>query len=128
MLVGLRDLELFGRAVAGERVRFEVRVVRDLPPLTLVEGEAWPIALDDRIDMYPSDVVDDYLTLLRAEEGWGAVLEAWEVDVVVWETDRPLAGELATSGEWRIVYLDGTWLAACRTGSASCDALRGGSA
>lgn len=40
MLVGLRDLELFGRAVAGERVRFEVRVVRDLPPLTLVEGEA----------------------------------------------------------------------------------------
>ena len=91
--------------------------------ITLVEGEAWPIAIDDRIDMYPSNVVDDYLTVLRAEEGWGAVLEAWEIDLIVWEASRPLAGELATSEEWQVVYADGTWSAACRSGSASCAAL-----
>ena len=39
-LVGLRRVELSGRPRAGERVRFRVRVLRDLPPLTLVEGEA----------------------------------------------------------------------------------------
>ena len=88
--------------------------------ITLVEGARWPIALDDRIDMYPAAVVDDYLTVLRAEEGWDAVLEGWEVDLVVWETSRPLVPELATSDEWQIVYTDGAWLAACRTGSESC--------
>jgi hypothetical protein len=40
MLVGVRGVELLGRPRSGERVRFAVRVVRDLPPLTLVAGEA----------------------------------------------------------------------------------------
>lgn len=33
-------MELCGRPRAGEQVCFDVRVVRDLPPLTLIEGEA----------------------------------------------------------------------------------------
>lgn len=40
MLVGVRRMELLARPAPGERVRYRVRLVRDLPPLTLVEGEA----------------------------------------------------------------------------------------
>lgn len=88
--------------------------------LTLLDEPDWPVALDDRIDMYPPDVVDEYLELLYAEEGWEGVLDAWDADAVIWESGRRLTPELAASPEWRIGYDDGQWIVACRRGSAGC--------
>lgn len=88
--------------------------------LTLVAGGRWPVSIDDRLDMYPEDVVDDYLVVLRAEDGWEAVLDDWGVEAVVWETGRPVADDLATSPAWRVVYDDGTWMVACRRDAERC--------
>lgn len=71
--------------------------------------EWWPrqrVFIDDRFDMYPTATIEDYLVLHRAGEGWRAVLKRWEIEVIVWRRDRPLAAALAESSQWERVYRD----------------------
>ena len=49
---------------------------------TATEAHAF---LDDRVDMYPKPVVDDFLVLLHGSPGWREVLERRDVDLVLWE-------------------------------------------
>jgi hypothetical protein len=44
VLVGVRDLELHRVGRVGERVRYDVEVVRRLPPLVLIHGKAVAVA------------------------------------------------------------------------------------
>jgi hypothetical protein len=62
--------------------------------------------IDDRYDMYPSDVVDDYSTLLKGTTGWQDVLTKWSATSVLWERGQPLAELLMVSPAWHIVYSD----------------------
>ncbi|MGI9601602.1 MAG: hypothetical protein ACR2QE_06945 [Acidimicrobiales bacterium] len=105
-----------------------------------------PIFLDDRMELHPAELIDDYLVLNAGEQGWGGVLDRHQVDAVLWPTDRDLAGELADSDEWTVVSWDerlsetsdsatavaadgselagdGTYLVACRPGTDLCDTL-----
>jgi hypothetical protein len=68
--------------------------------------------IDDRYDMYPAPVIEDYTTLLRLGPGWREILARYEFDVVVWPRDLPLSEALRSSEEWRIAYQDGDWLVA----------------
>jgi hypothetical protein len=85
--------------------------------LELFEGADARVYIDDRVDMYPEEVVDDFLTLLRGRPGWADVLAQDEVDVVVWDSHEPLASLLAADPAWRIPYSDGRWIVACRRSS-----------
>lgn len=69
----------------------------------LQEGDAARVLIDDRVDLYPVEVTEDYLQLLDGRPGALEVLDAYDVEAVLWETDRALDAQLAASGRWRRV-------------------------
>jgi hypothetical protein len=72
-------------------------------------GARGDVFIDDRVDMYPAAVVDDSLTLLRAEPGWQEALARYEPGAVLWPKDKPLTDLLEQSPDWRPVYEDADW-------------------
>jgi hypothetical protein len=69
----------------------------------------WPrqqVFIDDRYDMYPTGLAEDYLVLDAGGEGWERVLDRHGIDVVVWRTRKPLARLLDGGGGWRRLYRD----------------------
>jgi hypothetical protein len=77
-----------------------------------LEGPHAGVFIDDRYDMYPEAVVDDYLVLKRGRPGWDAVLRTWGATAVVWNRELPLAQLLAVSDGWRVVHEDARWVVA----------------
>ncbi len=67
------------------------------------------VFLDDRYDMYPLPVLEDYLVLHDGAKRWESVLDDRRVEVVVWERSRPLAPLLDDSADWAHVHDAGRW-------------------
>lgn len=61
-----------------------------------------PVFVDDRVDMFPSSVIEDEKTLLDGRPEWAEVLERYDVDTVLWQEDRPLATILGESSDWQL--------------------------
>jgi hypothetical protein len=78
----------------------------------------WPeqrVFMDDRFDMFPTRIIDDYLDVSRSRPNWAKVLDRHEVEVVVWPKHLALATALDESGDWDRVHTDATfavWLRA----------------
>lgn len=83
-------------------------------------GDEATVFIDDRYDMYPTEVVDDYTTLVVAGPRWSEVLDDHEAEAVIWEADQPLARVLGLDPEWRIAAQIDGWIYACRRGDSSC--------
>lgn len=77
-------------------------------------GEEARVFVDDRVDMFPVDVTQDYLDLLAGRPGWDEVLDRREATAVLWEDDTPLAALLGQSESWEVVRRDDGWLLAVR--------------
>ncbi len=84
--------------------------------LELVYGDQAHAFVDDRVDMYPKPVIEDFVQLLHGAPGWRAVLDRRDVDLVLWERAAPLTGLMAESSDWRIIYSDPLWVVGCRRG------------
>jgi hypothetical protein len=100
-------------------------VRRDLPMATtdttgnyleLLYGPNARAFIDDRVDMYPTAFVNDYLVLSHGEPGWQQVLDRHGVDLVLWDRDSPVSTLLAESSGWRALYLDADSTVFCRRG------------
>jgi hypothetical protein len=85
--------------------------------LELVYGDQAGAFIDDRVDMYPKQVVDDLLVLMHGAPGWREVLDRNGVDLVLWGRSQPLTGLMEESSDWRILYQDPSWSVACRRGA-----------
>lgn len=69
----------------------------------------WPrqrVFMDDRYDMYPRRVINDYLTVSRAQPGWARVLARYDVEVIVWRRADPLVSLVLGTHQWRTVHTD----------------------
>jgi hypothetical protein len=75
----------------------------------LYAGDA-RVFLDDRLDMFPEGVVEDYLTLRDAAPGWQEVFARREIDLVLWPRVRPLTQVLLGDPAWQLVYTDPDWV------------------
>lgn len=64
-----------------------------------------PVFIDGRTDLYNDEIIAEWLKIGRAEAGWQAALDEWEVRTVLIEPGLPLAGRLASAG-WHEVYRD----------------------
>jgi hypothetical protein len=82
--------------------------------LTAVDGPRARVFYDDRFDMYPDDVTDDYLELFDGSSEATSVLERRDADLVLWRRTRPLPQVLAGSPNWQTVYVDDSWALLCR--------------
>jgi hypothetical protein len=72
-----------------------------------------PVFIDDRYDMYPIPVIDDFFTLNHLDPGWAGVLDRRGIDVVVWNRKKPLTQVLDLDPGWRRIYEDdqaGVWV------------------
>jgi hypothetical protein len=68
--------------------------------------------IDDRYDMYPQSVIDDYTLLNDGKKGWDAALRERSVNLVIWDADSPFGQLLLASPDWKIIYTDSNWLVA----------------
>lgn len=71
----------------------------------------WPhqrVFIDDRYDMYPRSVIEDYFTVARAQPGWEAVLRRYDIHVIVWAKNDPLIALVEATGHWRMIEHDHT--------------------
>lgn len=73
-----------------------------------------PVFLDDRYDMYPPAVIDEFMLVSRGEPGWQTVLERRDVETIIWDKGRVLVQLLEQSGDWTEIHRDKTWVALVR--------------
>ncbi len=74
------------------------------------DGARAEVFVDDRVDMYPEQVVADAAALLEGRPGWRARLERYDAGVVLWPRDEPLTTILSASSQWRRVWGDDQWV------------------
>ena len=77
--------------------------------LILRDGDGANVFIDDRVDLHPVRTIEDYLHLLDGRPGALRILDRYDADVVLWETDRPLHAQLDASGRWRRVGARDGW-------------------
>ena len=71
----------------------------------LWELPEYPVFIDGRTDLYDDDLINEWLQVLRAEPGWQAVLERWQVRLILVENGTPVVGQLEQNG-WKQLYQD----------------------
>jgi hypothetical protein len=82
----------------------------------LVYGTDARVFVDDRFEVVPTQVADDFFELLDAGPGWEAALARYDPDAVLWEADAPLTQVLAASADWDIAYHDDEFVVAVPAG------------
>jgi hypothetical protein len=78
-------------------------------------GDKARVFVDDRFDMFPLAVADDYTTLLKGSPSALEVLDRRKVDVVLWDKSLALVGTLQATGKWHEAYRKGGWVVLQRT-------------
>ncbi|MBV8296670.1 MAG: hypothetical protein JO085_07535 [Acidimicrobiia bacterium] len=68
------------------------------------------VFVDDRYDMFPLSVSNDYASLLKGDQDSLAVLDRRKVDVVLWDKSLPLVTTLRATGKWDEPYHSGDWV------------------
>jgi hypothetical protein len=71
----------------------------------LWELPEYPVFIDGRTDLYDGEIIDQWLQVARAEEGWQRVLDQWEVHLVLLEPSMPVVSSLKQNG-WKLLYQD----------------------
>src|SRR5690606_5747380 len=83
--------------------------------LDLRYGAEANVFVDDRYELHGAQLFDDQLTLVRAERGWAGVLDRWQIDLVLWEEDHPLAQLLELDPGWSEAFTADGWSVFCRS-------------
>lgn len=81
--------------------------------LTYRFGADAAVFMDDRFDYHPVDLTADHVDLIDGGD-FREILDRRGAQVVLWETERPLARWLNEAPEWRVVQRDDAWTVACR--------------
>lgn len=82
--------------------------------LEALDGPSGEVFIDDRADMFPSEVLQEYQILNRGEPGWHEVLSSRDTSHVVWKREHPLASILAADPRWQVEFADSEWFVARR--------------
>lgn len=82
--------------------------------LEVLDGPSGSVFIDDRVDMLPKSLLDDYQTLHVGGPGWLDVLDRWDATRVVWKRSAPLASLLVADRQWALYYQDRDWIVASR--------------
>lgn len=86
--------------------------------IELVFGTRARVFFDDRFDMYPQEVADDYLAVHRLKPDWQDALDDQGIERLMWTQSSPLAVAVRDSPDWHIEYQDKVAFVACRRGVA----------
>lgn len=74
--------------------------------------------IDDRVDMFPIEVIADYTTLIDPDGDYASVLHRAGATAVLWDRDSDLAAWLEDPANgWEIVHRERLWLVAVPAGA-----------
>jgi hypothetical protein len=88
--------------------------------LELLYGTRHRVFVDDRYDMFPLPVLEDYLVLNAGQPGWDDVLARHGIDTVLWPRSTPLGALVVESPDWSVQYQDAGVIVGCRRGRRGC--------
>jgi len=63
-------------------------------------GATANVFIDDRAEVYPLSVIEDYVGLLKGRSDWRATLEHYGADIVIWPTKEKLSAALRAEPSW----------------------------
>jgi hypothetical protein len=72
---------------------------------------------DDRFDMYPDDVSDAHLALVRGGPSLRAELQTWDIELVLTPQGGAPGALLTVDPAWRPLFTDERWTLLCRRGA-----------
>jgi hypothetical protein len=71
------------------------------------------VYIDDRVDMYPVEVIADYTTLIDPEGDYAGVLDRADATAVLWDTDSDFGDWLEDPANgWEVVHRGELWMVA----------------
>ena len=86
--------------------------------IELRDGPGRRVFFDDRFDMFPERLSEDVLTLTHGGPGAKDVLDRYDIALVLWQRQQPLATILEGDPAWRLLYdRDERWVLLCRVGA-----------
>lgn len=131
-VLGLLFVAVAASSPAFELEGYPVRALRLVEPgariattdiaagyVILRRGDESRVLMDDRVDLHPVRLATDYVRLLDGRPDALAILERYDPDVVLWETDAALHAQLAASERWRRVGVRDGWAVWVRAGAAA---------
>jgi hypothetical protein len=78
------------------------------------------VFFDDRVDMYPNEVIDQYEVLIDEGRDKAAMLRDVEATAVLWDTDSDFGDWLEDPDNgWTIVHRDPGWIVAMPPGATA---------
>lgn len=70
------------------------------------------VFMDDRVDMYPLPVIEDFTAMLDQGQDYQKLLSRYRPTAVLWARGTPMGTFLQHSPHWRVVHRDKKWLVA----------------
>lgn len=70
---------------------------------------AWPqykVFFDGRSDMYGADRMKEYFKITRIQPGWDKVIEKYNIDWIIFNSNSALSLFLMERDEWKLIYAD----------------------
>ena len=67
----------------------------------------YPVFVDGRTDLYSDEIINQWLQVVNAEDGWQTELNKWDINLILIEPNWPIVKVLPYSG-WKILYQDST--------------------
>ena len=64
------------------------------------------VFFDCRNDAYGAEVLQEYLSVMRATPGWGSVLDKYSLKVALVPKTSAISAALSLSRDWKLFYQD----------------------
>ena len=65
-----------------------------------------PLAIDSRIELFPTQVWDDYVRVTAGSEGWDTIVNRWGVTIAVVTADNAGLHDRLVAAGWTEIYVD----------------------
>ena len=66
----------------------------------------YKVFIDGRADIYGNEKIQDYLNVVRMKPGGRKLLEKYNINWIIYNTDSPLSQYLNLKEDWKLIYTD----------------------
>lgn len=66
----------------------------------------YKVFIDDRLDMYGTDRVKEYLEVTDFKPEWEKIIEKYQISWIIFNSDSRLSRFLMEKNEWKLIYAD----------------------
>ena len=66
----------------------------------------YPVFVDGRTDLYNDELIGEWISVMRVEDGWQDVLDEYNINLILIEAGSTLDRVLEREQEWQLAYSD----------------------